>query len=280
MKSDLFKSILLTMTLTTNAAAQSVKYEGEYSPTWSPDGNKLAYHKHSSKFSWEVVVKDLATGVITPVTNHQGMDVDPSWSHDGKRLVFSSRRNGNWDIFVYDFATEKVQELVTGPAKQIAPKWSPDGKHLAFIQSVNDIHQLYIQDLTTGKSKQITNSDQPINHPEWSHDGKYLIYDVYFEQDKASRIFQWEVSSSISTMLHQSEGSSIAGKRHGNKLIYTNNRRGNWDIYQKDLASGADILITKSDLNEMKAVISPNFQKLVYSQFDSNGVATLKIIKL
>ena len=45
MKKSTICSLLFISTLTATGTAHAVKYAGEYSPAWSPDGQWIAYHK-------------------------------------------------------------------------------------------------------------------------------------------------------------------------------------------------------------------------------------------
>jgi TolB protein len=106
------------------------------SPAWSQDG-RIALVEPSvwpspagSIYIRRIVashVKDelLATGTV-------GYDSSPSWSPDGKRLVFATRRDGQWTISIID-ADGSHRRLLAKHAT--APAWSPDGSVIAYRTS-------------------------------------------------------------------------------------------------------------------------------------------------
>ena len=91
MKNSLVRFLPLLAAVVIPSLAHAVKYEGEYSPDWSLDGQYFAYHKNSDQMSWDIVIKNVATGKVEQITKNDGMDVDASWSPDGSKLVFAGQ---------------------------------------------------------------------------------------------------------------------------------------------------------------------------------------------
>lgn len=59
----------------------------------------------------------------------------PSWSPDGGKIAFGSKRTGNWDVWVMDSDGSNQRQLTTHEAKDMAPCWSPDGKKIVFVSN-------------------------------------------------------------------------------------------------------------------------------------------------
>ncbi len=103
--------------------------ETDWFPQFSPDGRRIAFHRWSDV---HVISLDDRRPVRLTVDPDNGMY--PSWSPDGVRLTFMSRRGGPTSIFTMNADGSNQQELVrlaTGSA--IDPRWSPDGKTIAFV---------------------------------------------------------------------------------------------------------------------------------------------------
>ncbi len=102
-------------------------YDG--SPSWSPDGQKIAFTSERSG-NYDIWVMDADGGNKQQLTRHEGYDSDCYWSPDGQKIAFSSGRSDNGDIWVMDADGSHKQRLTTNEATDWHPSWSPDGKKL------------------------------------------------------------------------------------------------------------------------------------------------------
>jgi TolB protein len=81
------------------------------SPSWSPDGSRVAFIS-TRDGNWELYVVDVASGVELRLTDDPATDVAPVWSPDGRRLAFLSDRGGAWAVYVLDIASDQVRKVI------------------------------------------------------------------------------------------------------------------------------------------------------------------------
>lgn len=94
-------------------------------PTWSPLGDKIAYSRGTNQGRHDIVVHDLASGKVWQLTDNQANNENPSFSPDGRFIVFSSTRNGKRELFVYSLDGAIQKKLADFPGQSYTPCWGP-----------------------------------------------------------------------------------------------------------------------------------------------------------
>ncbi len=112
-----------------------------YSPTWSPDGTRLAFSAIDEGGWIDLYVLEVPGGRLERLTRDLYDDRDPAWSPDGRYLVFASDRTAwgeryGMNLFLYDFNTGQIHQLTEGWRRDQEPRWSPDGRYVVFSSAV------------------------------------------------------------------------------------------------------------------------------------------------
>ena len=106
-------------------------------PRISPDGKHVALDVRDRNN--DIWILDVALQTLTPLTFDPGVDVLPVWTRDGRRIVFSSARNGPPNLFWQAFdGTGPTERLTTSPNQQIPSSFSIDQSRLVFQELVAD----------------------------------------------------------------------------------------------------------------------------------------------
>ena len=110
----------------------------DLSPTWSPNGQQIAFHSYrDDDRNPEIYVMAADGSNQRNLSNHPRIDADPDWSPDGSQIAFTSNRNVDenqfLDIFVMDADGGNVQQVTKSGFAQ-GPRWSPDGEWILFTE--------------------------------------------------------------------------------------------------------------------------------------------------
>jgi len=114
-----------------------------YSPSWSPDGTRLAFSSIDQSGFIDLYIYEIETGMLRLLTRDLYDDRDPAWSPDGRLLVFSSDRTSvgyqhAYNLFTYDLETAAIEYVTFGMHHDFSPRWSPDGQHVVFTSARPD----------------------------------------------------------------------------------------------------------------------------------------------
>jgi Tol biopolymer transport system component len=151
---------------------------GAFQPTWSPDGEWIAFglgywfneRNTMTAALWRVRRDGTGAEQLTDGTLHSGF---PGYSADGKELVYrvwSAKEKG---LRVLNLETRKSRVLTEGLDN--LPGWSPDGKRIVFTRRGEDgNYDIYtIRPDGTGLFR-CTNHESGDGHAVWSADGRIL----------------------------------------------------------------------------------------------------------
>ncbi|HEU4472596.1 MAG TPA: DPP IV N-terminal domain-containing protein [Flavisolibacter sp.] len=85
--------------------------------------------------SYDIYMCDLNGKIVKKLTDSKGYDAEATISPDGKKMIYTSTRNGDLDLYVMDLATGKSVQVTTALGYDGGAWFSPDGKKIIWRAS-------------------------------------------------------------------------------------------------------------------------------------------------
>jgi tricorn protease len=150
-------------------------------PTWSPDGQTLAYFSDAGGPNH--LELRAQTGMAPPRAIKLGDDdtyyYTPVYSPDGSRIAFANSRN---EIWLVEVATGKLTKVDVNPIASFDEggtplSWSPDSRWLAYARPAkNRLDAVFVYDVARGAFTQVTDGMSDARNPAFDAGGKYLWF--------------------------------------------------------------------------------------------------------
>lgn len=134
--------------------------------SWSPNGNDIVFNALAEGQS-DLYLYHIPSKKVTQLTNDKFTDYQPSFSHDGKKIVFASDRTTYdqsleqtipFNLAVYDLATQTVTDIkVFNSANNLNPAFSADDQSIYFLSNRDGFRNMYRYHLGSAVTEQLTN---------------------------------------------------------------------------------------------------------------------------
>jgi Tol biopolymer transport system component/predicted Ser/Thr protein kinase len=247
-------------------------------PAWSPDGQSIALWRRAGS-DWELVVVPALGGQGRRIaTSASGPATAPSWSPDGKWLLWDAATEANGTRLGLRAALsaggeEHILALPSATDRgDVSPVVSPDGRELVFVRISGDFDfDLYVavfhDGRVTGTPRRLTADHGRKATPVWTRDGKEIIYAGGFGDNDLS-LYRVNTSGGeprrIEGVGENATELSLAAK--ANRMAYSV-RSTNYDIRRLDLkTTGAKPeRFLSSTRFDAQAIYSPDGKRITFS---------------
>lgn len=167
----------------TTSAPEATATPATIPPSSAPVGRRgqLVFASQRSG-NFDIWLMDLADPTqVRPLTTDPANDVEPRWSPDGNRILFSSTRErvtGINDLWVMDADGSNARRLLDWPdSYEWGASWSPDGRWIAFTSTRDFDYEIYLMPADgSAEPVNLTQNDKLDSYPDWAPDGRRIVF--------------------------------------------------------------------------------------------------------
>ncbi|HAJ95047.1 MAG TPA: hypothetical protein DCP02_02325, partial [Actinobacteria bacterium] len=201
------------------------------------------------------------------LTDHNGGDLYPEVSPDGKKIAYTSDINGVWQIMIMDWNGQNKRQITHNGFRSAYPSWSHNMKYIYFEAYLDGDWELYRIKSDGTYQKRLTHNSgghdwHPSGHPfdskiifESGMPGHDDIYIMNHDGSAASRIFDNHVRRRTPDLSNDST-----------KITYTRYFGDNSEVYYADIRDQNEIRITHNGDWDGHPMFSPDDKLIVYEE--------------
>jgi TolB protein len=151
----------------------------------------------------------------------------PAWSPDGRKIAFTSDRDGNPEVYLMNADGSGQRRLTRNAAPDLPLAWSPDGRKIAFTSR----RAIYVINADGRGQRRLTRNAAVGFGPAWSPDGRKIAF-------LSKRDGNWEIyavnadgSGQRNLTRNPARDSAFVWSPDGRKIAFLSKRDGSWEIY-------------------------------------------------
>ena len=190
-------------------------------------------------------------------------DGNPSWSADGKRIVFESNRLGDMNLFAARADGTHVRELTFSDAFDGDPAWSSTNE-IAFESDRAGSTDVWVMNPDGSDETRLTTDDAFDGDPVWSPDGSKIAFTSTRGGDR--EIWVMNADGTDQTRLTSAPGISEnpSWSPDGLEIAFDTNRNGNLEIYVMNADGSDQTRLTNSGALDALPTWSPDSRHIAF----------------
>jgi serine/threonine protein kinase len=144
-------------------------------PAFSPDSSLIAFFQNEKGPIGDYWIIPASGGEARRLTFDSIFGGAPTWTPDGRFLIFPSQRAGSMTLWRVSVEGQQPEPVLLSAGEDTAPEISRDGRKLIYTNTRNS-HILTLTDATTLQSQELKESRVVMTNPSFSPDGSRIVF--------------------------------------------------------------------------------------------------------
>lgn len=194
---------------------------------------KIAFVNKERKTSQIYTVNFDGSG-LAKIVNHRSIVMAPRWSPDGRRLSFTSYKDGKPDLYITELGGGATRKVSGFDGINLSGSWSPDGKRILLTLSKDGDAEIYLLDLENGLLKRLTYQFSIDVSPAWSPDGLKIVF--VSDRSGSPQIYIMDADgTNVKRLTYEGNyNTSPSWSYKGNRIAYEGLTNRNYQIFSID----------------------------------------------
>lgn len=226
---------------------------------------RIAYVSTSGGRFKEIYIAHLDGSEKAQVTANRTINLSPSWTPDGRSILYTSYKEGNPSLYLFDLFTSRDTKFSSRSGLNLGGRWSPDGKSVALALERQGNVDIYLLDHTGKVVRRLTEDPAIDVSPTWSPDGNRLAF--VSNRSGSPQIYILELANGKTRRLTYSGGynTSPDWSPKGDKIAYTGRVSGRFNIFSIGVQGGEPQMLTSNSGDNEDPSWSPDGRYIVFT---------------
>ncbi len=227
---------------------------------------RIAYVSNSGGRFKEIYVSHLDGSEKFQVTDNHTINLSPSWSADGRSILYSSFKDRGQTLYLFElFSGKEIKFTPRGAARYLSGKLSPDGQTVvATLESAGNSN-LYLLDRGGNVIRRLTDEPGIEVSPAWSPDGKQIVY--VSDRSGAPQLYILDLAIGKTRRLTYSGAynTSPEWSPKGDRIVYTGRVGSRFAIFSIAVDGGEPRKLTAESSDSEDPTWSPDGRFIAFS---------------
>ena len=242
-------------------------------PTDGLAGQLIAFASDRDGTGFQVFLMQANGPKQTQLTHVPGYNARPNWSHDGRRITFTTCRPTDFscDIYVMNADGSAQTNLTHDFSTDQMSVWSPDDRRIAFVSDRDGTPQIYVMNADGSNVTRLTFDGAFDFLPTWSPDGTRLALQTSRDGNDEVYVMNANGSNPVNLTNNPSTDGFPAWSPRGDKIAFRSDRDGNGEIYVMNVDGSRQTNLTHNPAEEYYPAWSPTGGQIAFvSDRDGN----------